>query len=291
MKSMTGFGQGEAEQDGYRVSVEIKTVNHRYFEPSIRMGRRLGALEAEVRGRIKKTVARGKTDVFITCENLSAEQGTVHVNEGLLKSYLEALRDAGRTFGLQDNLTVGDLLRLPEVVTAEEPQDDKDRIRPVLMEALEKALVSLDAMRIREGGHIRDDLLTKIQVLEDCHSQLAAQAPLVVQDYREKLSARLRDLLEKEAVDPGRLETEVAIFADRCAIDEELTRLTSHFAQFRHILANDEPAGRRLDFLTQELNREANTIASKANALAVSQIALTMKNEIEKIREQIQNIE
>ena len=291
MKSMTGFGRGEAERDGYRMTVEIKTVNHRYFEPTIRMSRKLGQLEGEVRRVVKDSISRGKTDIYVTYENLSDEQGVVKVNKALLKNYVEALREAGAELEMKDTLSVGDILRFPEVLSTEAAQEDMDLLWSVLEEAIQKALENLNAMREKEGEHLKNDILEKIAELENCRAELVEAAPTVVEHYKEKLHARLDELVERGNLEPGRLEAEVTVFADKCCIDEELTRLDSHFKQYRQTLDLAEPVGRKLDFLTQELNRETNTIASKANALAISKVALRMKNEIEKIREQIQNLE
>lgn len=291
MKSMTGFGRGEAELNGYHFTVEIKTVNHRYFEPSIRISRQLGALEQRVRTRAKERIVRGKTDIFITYVNHSDRQEKVVVNEPLLKSYVDALRLAAEKVDMRDTLYAGDILRLPDVLTTEEETADDEMLWGILAEALDQALDNLNVMREKEGQHLKEDLSDKITVLENCREALLAEAPLVVEAYKERLHARLDELIEKGTLDPGRLEAEATVFADKCAIDEELTRLESHFKQFRQTMDLDEPVGRKLDFLTQELNRETNTIASKANHLAISKTALDMKNEIEKIREQIQNIE
>ena len=291
MKSMTGFGRGEAERDGYRFTVEIKTVNHRYFEPSIRLSRQLSALEANVRSLLKETIVRGKTDVFISFVDHSDKQGMISINEPLLESYVTRLREAAAKLDLRDTLCAGDILRLPDVLSQEDNNEDADTLWPILKEALDQALEHLNAMRVKEGEHLKSDLLDKISALETCHAELIDQAPLVVEAYKEKLHARMDELIAKGTLDPGRLEAEVTVFADKCAIDEELTRLSSHFTQFRQTVELAEPVGRKLDFLTQELNRETNTIASKANALKISRTALDMKNEIEKIREQIQNIE
>ncbi len=291
MKSMTGFGRGEAEREGYHFTVEIKTVNHRYFEPQVRISRQLAALESEVRSRAKERITRGKTDIFITFVNHSERQETVVINEVLLQSYVDAIRAASERAGLRDNLGAGDIPRLPDVLSTQELPADTDLLWEILKEALDTALDHLNTMREKEGAHLKQDLLEKISVLENCREKLVEKAPLVVEAYKERLHARLDELIEKGTLDPGRLEAEATIFADKCAIDEELTRLESHFKQFRQTLELEEPIGRKLDFLTQELNRETNTIASKANALMISTTALDMKNEIEKIREQIQNIE
>ncbi len=294
MKSMTGFGRGESQREGRLFTVEIKTVNHRYFEPSIRMPRKLAALEAEFRALLKERIARGKIDVFISYENHSEEQGDVWVNSARLGEYLVALRAEGEKYGLQDDLSLSHVLRMPDVLTVQDLQEDEDLLKKLLREAAEQALDSLDAMREKEGNTLRKDLLDKIDALEDAVKRIEKRSPNVVAEYKDKLYVRIRELLDKGVLadlESGRLEQEVTIFSDKCCIDEELTRLHSHFDQFRQIMSQRGPVGRKLDFLTQELNRETNTIASKSNDLDITREALTMKNEIEKIREQIQNLE
>ena len=294
MKSMTGYGRGESQREGRIFTVEIKTVNHRYFEPSIRMSRKLAPLEGYLRSVLKERIARGKTDVFVTYENHSEEQGEVWINSARLGEYLTALRREGEKYGLQDDLTLSQVLRMPEVLSAQDLEEDEDLLKSLLTEATEQALSSLDEMREKEGDSLKRDLEEKISALAASREKIAARAPLVVQEYRERLYARIRELLDQETLreaDSSRLEQEITIFSDRCCIDEELTRLNSHFSQFRQIMNQQGPVGRKLDFLTQELNRETNTIASKFNDLEITREALAMKNEIEKIREQIQNLE
>lgn len=294
MKSMTGYGRGESQREGRIFTVEIKTVNHRYFEPSIRMSRKLAPLEGYLRSVLKERIARGKTDVFVTYENHSEEQGEVWINSARLGEYLTALRREGEKYGLQDDLTLSQVLRMPEVLSAQDLEEDEDLLKSLLTEATEQALSSLDEMREKEGASLKKDLEEKISALAASREKIAVRAPLVVQEYRERLYARIRELLDQETLreaDSSRLEQEITIFSDRCCIDEELTRLNSHFSQFRQIMNQQGPVGRKLDFLTQELNRETNTIASKSNDLEITREALAMKNEIEKIREQIQNLE
>ncbi len=294
MKSMTGYGRGEAVSGGRIFTVEIKTVNHRFFEPSVRMPRKLMALEATLRQALKERIVRGKTDVFVTYENHSDEQGEVWLNSARLGEYIMALREEGARYGLSDDLSVSSILRIPDVLETEELQEDEELLTSLLLEACTKALDALDVMREKEGENLRRDILDKIASLEQARSRIAERAPFVVSDYRERLRARMEELMAPEvwrSLDATRLAQEVTLFSDKCCIDEELTRLSSHFAQFRQILSQKEPAGKKLDFLTQELNRETNTIASKSNDLDITREALAMKNEIEKIREQIQNLE
>ncbi|MCI8633062.1 MAG: YicC family protein [Lachnospiraceae bacterium] len=294
MKSMTGFGRGEKEMDGHVFTVEIKTVNHRYLESGVRLSRKFGALENHVRKILKDQVARGKADVFINYTNHSQEQGGIWLNEGKLEAYLTALREQGRAKGLEDDLRLSHILQLPDVLQQEEESEKLEELEPVLTQALEEALDQLNQMREKEGAHLKSDFESKLEMLEALRQEVAERAPFVVQDYKEKLYSRMQEYLDQDKLlhlEEGRLEAEVTLFADRCCIDEELTRLASHIRQYKQTMEKDEPIGRQLDFLTQELNREANTIASKSNDLEITQHALAMKNVIEKIREQVQNIE
>lgn len=294
MKSMTGFGHGEASSEGRLMTVDIKTVNHRYFEPSIRLPRKLFAFENDLRNLLKERIGRGKTDVFVNYANHSEEQGAVWLNSARLGEYVKALRAEGEKFGLRDDLSVSSILRIPDVLENEESEEDEELLKSLLLEAASAAADALDSMREKEGNALCADILTKISALEVSREKILERAPFVVSDYKAKLEARLAELLSPEAtkvLDAGRLAAEVTVFSDKCCIDEELTRLASHFVQFRQIIGGKEACGKKLDFLTQELNRETNTIASKSNDLEITREALAMKNEIEKIREQIQNLE
>ncbi len=294
MKSMTGFGRGECEKLGRQFTVEIKTVNHRYLEPNIRMPHQFQALEASIRAIMKERIARGKADVSIRYTNHSDDQGTVWVNETKLSEYVSALRKAAENVGLTDDLALSKVLNLPGVVESEMAEEDLEEIKVILTEALDLAIDDLDAMRLREGETLKLDFKSKLDELEEHVVEIEKIAPRVVEGYKTRLYERMDQYLDKaktQQLDEGRLETEVTLFADRCCIDEELTRLHSHIKQYRQLIEKKEPIGRQLDFLTQELNRESNTIASKSNDLEITRHALAMKNIVEKIREQIQNIE
>ena len=294
MKSMTGFGRGECEKLGRQFTVEIKTVNHRYLEPNIRMPHQFQALEASIRAIMKERIARGKADVSIRYTNHSDDQGTVWVNETKLSEYVSALRKAAENVGLTDDLALSKVLNLPGVVESEMAEEDLEEIKAILTEALDLAINDLDAMRLREGETLKLDFKSKLDELEEHVVEIEKIAPRVVEGYKTRLYERMDQYLDKaktQQLDEGRLETEVTLFADRCCIDEELTRLHSHIKQYRQLIEKKEPIGRQLDFLTQELNRESNTIASKSNDLEITRHALAMKNIVEKIREQIQNIE
>ena len=294
MNSMTGFGRGEAEKNGFSFTVELKSVNHRYLESSIRIHHSLSVLEADIRRVLKERLSRGKVDVFVSYQNHSDAQGQIWLNRSNLEGYLKALEEAADAYHLENDLKLSSVLSLPEVLEVDKASWDPEELRPILLDALSQALDGLIRMREEEGQNLRKDFGQKLDELEVCVREVEKRAPEVVKSYQEKLYQRMQEYLDETKVpkiDEGRLETEVTIFADRCCIDEEITRLKSHISQYRKIILSGEPVGRKLDFLTQELNREANTIASKSNDLTVTQTALQMKNLIEKIREQVQNIE
>ena len=288
-RSMTGYGVGTAETADYRVTVEIKAVNQRFLEIAPHMPRAFGAWENDLRDLIRTRVARGKLDVYVNFEDRSEKRYDVHVNEGLARAYYAALGKVARA--LDAPLTDGVRMTAAyEGVIAVSEQADIAGARAVFLEAAGAALAALDAMRCAEGAHIARDFEKRLACLEDQRMQVKEIAPAIVAEYR----AHLMDVLaEFRTVTPDetRIVQEAALYADRVNITEELVRLASHFAQFRAILAEEEPVGRRLDFLLQEINRETNTIGSKANNAAAQQIVVAMKNEVEKLREQVQNLE
>lgn len=291
---MTGFGRGEKEANGHQFTIEIKTVNSRYLETNLRIPHQFNALEASVRAIMKERIARGKADVSIRYVNHSDDQGSIWVNTIKMGEYVKALSEAAEQFGLENDLKMSNLVNLPGVVESEAADEDLETIAPVLKDALNEAIDNLNAMRLKEGEILKEDFALKLTELEDHVIAVEQMAPTVVSGYKEKLYARMDEYLDKaklQQIDTARLEQEVTIFSDKCCIDEELTRLHSHIRQYREIIEKKEPIGRQLDFLTQELNRECNTIASKSNDLEITRHALAMKNIVEKIREQIQNIE
>lgn len=290
IRSMTGFGRGESSRDGVHFTVELKTVNHRFLETSVRMSRKLAAFENDLRRLLSQSIARGKLDVYVTFER-EQEQAQVKIHEDKLRAYIEALRGAGSRYDLADDLKISHILAFPDVLEEIQPEEEGQEIWPALQEAAEQAVRQLQDMREREGAEIRQNLLQKAEILEETLEDLEQAAPQVELEYKQKLERRISELSSAVRLDEGILETEVALFADKCCIDEELVRLKSHIAQLRILLDSAEPVGRPLDFLLQEFNREANTIASKAGDLAITHGSLTLKKEIEKVREQIQNIE
>lgn len=290
MRSMTGYGRALVEEDGREMTVEVRSVNHRFLDVSCRLPRSIGFLEDAVRKGVAARVARGHVDVFVNYVNRREDAREVRVDTVLAQAYRSALEELGKAVGLTQSASLIDYARLPDVLTVSEKQEDQDALRALLQHALEKALDQLCAMREMEGENMRADILSKMDAIASLQKQIASRAPLVVEEYREKLRARLCALLSGE-LDEARFATEVAIFADRAAIDEELVRLESHIAQIRAAAALQEPVGRKLDFLVQELNREVNTIGSKASDAQIAQHVVAAKGEIEKLREQVQNIE
>lgn len=290
MRSMTGYGRALVEEDGREMTVEVRSVNHRFLDVSCRLPRSIGFLEDAVRKGMAVRVARGHVDVFVNYVNRREDAREVRVDTVLAQAYRSALEELGKAVGLTQSASLIDYARLPDVLTVSEKQEDQDALRALLQRALEKALDQLCAMREMEGENMRADILSKMDAIASLQKQIASRAPLVVEEYREKLRARLCALLSGE-LDEARFATEVAIFADRAAIDEELVRLESHIAQIRAAAALQEPVGRKLDFLVQELNREVNTIGSKASDAQIAQHVVAAKGEIEKLREQVQNIE
>lgn len=291
IKSMTGYGRGENESESRKFSVEIKSVNHRYNDISIRLPRSMNYLEDKIRKTLMKKIMRGKTDVYITFETFSDDDVNIKINEPLAKAYCEKLDYLKLNFGLTGDNILDLVAKFPDVISVEKVQEDEDSVWNALLPALENALNSFISMREVEGESLKADILKKAEMIESYVNEIKERAPLVAEDYRQRLTDRLNELLADTNIDEQRILTEITIFADRACIDEEITRMFSHINQLREIFCKDEPIGRKLDFLVQEMNREANTIASKSNDIRITQITVELKSEIEKIREQIQNIE
>ena len=298
LKSMTGFGRGQYEDENFSITVEMKTVNNRYNEVAIRLPRFLNPLEDKIRKTILKTVNRGRIDVFINADYTSSENCTLKVDKNLAAAYHRALQEVGSAIGLEE-LTLNSaqevmyLSRCQDVINVKEGFFDVETVWHKVEQAVNEALKNLVAMRETEGGNIYGDFIYRADLIAEKLTQIEARSPMVVEEYQAKLTERLNNLLADHniTVEPERLLQEVAIFADRASITEEIVRLKSHIKQFKNIINSDQPVGRKLDFLIQEFNREANTIASKANDYTLAQIVVEIKAEIEKIREQIQNIE
>ncbi len=290
---MTGFGRGEFQDNEHRLIVEIKAVNHRYNEIVIRMPKNLGPLEDKIRRSVSNLLARGRIDVFITMDEYGQKKKAVRIDKELAIAYNKALKDLGDLFSIAVNDNIQQIAKFPDVIKVEEVTEDVLILWPKLTQAVDMALTNLMSMRLAEGRNIQQDLVLRITDIESYITAVEKRAPQVLVEYKEKILSRMRELLATigEEPDAGRLLQETAIFADRTSITEELVRLKSHLTQFRAALNADDAVGRKLDFIVQEINRETNTIASKANDFNVANIIVEIKSEIEKVREQIQNIE
>ena len=291
ISSMTGFGRGTAARDGREITVELKSVNHRYLDIGMRIPRHIGFLEDVFRSVLGEKLARGHVDVYINYRNRRNDARQVVIDQALMQAYVQAAREANQSLHLPDDLTLNAALRLPDVSDVVEAQEDQQAVADLAREAALGAIEELKAMRAREGERLYRDLFARAEAVQQLTEQIALRAPQVVEEYKAKLQERIAILLDGAAPDPARLAMEVAIFADKASIDEEIVRLRSHVSSMKEALESREPSGRRLDFIVQEMNREFNTIGSKANDVALTNAVLAGKGEIEKIREQIQNIE
>lgn len=291
MYSMTGFGKGTAANDGRELTVELKSVNNRFLDVGTRLPRQLSFLEDTIRASVSAGLSRGHVDVFVNYRNDRSDSKTVKIDEKLAKAYFEAAKALEEQFGIRNDCTASSVLRLPDVTEIVNADEDTEAIIALAKEAAEAAVENLRLMRLAEGMRLKKDLSEHEQNLKDILAGIEERAPLVPQEYREKLNARIAEVLTGTDIDKARLATEVALYADHAAIDEEIARMKSHFAHFDALLEDSEPTGRKFDFLVQEMNRECNTIGSKANDSALTDLVLAAKAEIEKLREQIQNIE
>lgn len=291
MHSMTGYGKGVSKRDGKTITIEIKTVNHRFLDCNIKLPRNFLFVEDRVKKAVSSAISRGHVDLYLTYEQSSTDEGAYTVDMELANNYLTAVRQLENGTGLANDVTLSTLLRVGDIVTRQQPVEDEDLLAEMTLEAASEALVNLKVMREKEGQSQKADIASKLGTIEACLDRIKEFAPKVVEDYRELLNARIAEVVEPSLVDKQRLATEVALYADHCAIDEEITRLSTHISNMRSLLEATEPVGRKMDFLVQEFNRETNTIGSKANDMRITNEVLAIKNEIEKMREQAANIE
>lgn len=291
ISSMTGYGRYEIQENERKVLVEISSVNHRYLDLNIRMPRVLMHLEDEIRKILKEKVARGKVEVSLTYQSTSKEDIDIVVNTALAEVYLEGLRKMGSQFGLEDDLKLSALMNVNDLITFQKKATDEEEVSKIIYKGISGALVNFIQMRMNEGMALKEDILMKSKKLSQMIETIELRSPEVVKGYQQRLENRLGQLLQEAPIDESRIATEIALFADKCAIDEEITRLKSHIKQLEEILTEGGVVGRKLDFLMQEMNREANTIGSKANDYEITTNVVALKTEIEKIREQVQNIE
>ncbi len=291
IRSMTGYGRAQQTVDGMDITFEIKSVNHRYFEYSSRLPRAYGFLDDKIKNHINRSVSRGKVDVYLYIETVDAPGSTVTVNHTLAKAYLEAYRELAQTYAIREDISVSLLSRNPDVLTVHKSAEDEEAIWNAVKTVVDEAVAKFLTMREVEGARMKEDVLSRRATILAAVEKVEARSPETVKEHMAKVEQRMRDLLENAAVDEQRLLTEAAIFADKIAVAEETVRLRSHMDQLEHMLSGDEAIGRKLDFLVQEINRETNTIGSKASDVTIARLVVDMKAEIEKIREQIQNIE
>ncbi|MDY4206982.1 MAG: YicC/YloC family endoribonuclease [Lachnospiraceae bacterium] len=292
IKSMTGFGRCEVSDGERKFTVEMKGVNHRYLDANIRMPKKLNFFESAIRNLLKKSVQRGKVDIFITYEDLSESQVSLKYNEKLAEEYLTYFKKMEESFSLENDIRVSTLSRYPEVLTMEEQLMDEEELWNGLKKALDGTIKQFVETRALEGENLKTDIINKLDGMLKLVDVIEERSPQIVAEYREKLETKVRELLEDTQIEEGRIAAEVVIFADKICTDEEVVRLRSHILHMKETLQSEESGiGRKLDFIAQEMNREANTILSKANDLEISNIGIDLKTEIEKVREQIQNIE
>ncbi len=291
IRSMTGFGRYEAVKDKMKIAVEMRAVNHRYLDISIQIPKKLSNFESAIRTILKEYVQRGKVDVFVTYEDFSKAGSALRYNEAVAEEYLKYMRHMADTFRLQDDVTVSVLSRFPDVFTMEEQESDENELKEVLEQAVRGAAELFVDSRQKEGDNLKNDLTGKLDEMLKNVQFIEEHSPQIIEQYHEKLKARVKELLEDKQLDEGRIAAEVTIYADKICVDEETVRLRSHIEAVKKELSQGGSVGRKLDFIAQEMNREANTILSKANDLAVSDTGIELKTSIEKVREQIQNIE
>ena len=291
IRSMTGYGRDQQLLHGRSITVEIRSVNHRYFEFSCRAPRGCAFLEDRLKRALQSAISRGKVEVALTLQTVESRNTSVAVDHALAGQYITALRALGEEYALPDDLTLSTVCRLPDIFTLCRGEEDEEELAADVLSVLQKALEQFVAMRETEGERLKDDVLSRLLTMEEHLSFVEERSPQTVAEYRARLTAKLTELLNGAVPDENRILTEVGIIADRLAVDEETVRLRSHFAQLRKILESTEPVGRKLDFLVQEMNRETNTIGSKCSDTAIAGHVVEMKSELEKIREQIQNIE
>ena len=291
IKSMTGYGRAEETAEGRTVTVELRSVNNRYLDCNVRMPRLYLFAEEAVKSRVQNTISRGKVDVFVTLDHSGGEQVKISVNRPVADGYYAALRRLAETYVLHDDISVSLLSRFPDVLLAEKAEEDVEETARSICAVLDRALADFDQMRTREGERLKEDSLSRAAAIEKKVALVEARSPQTVAEYRARLEARMAEVLANTQLEESRILTEAAIFADKVAVDEETVRLRSHIAQLRSMLEQGGATGRKLDFLIQEFNREANTIGSKCSDLEISRLVVDIKADIEKIREQVQNIE
>lgn len=291
LKSMTGYGRAQKILSGRDILVEIRSVNHRYYEYSSRIPRTYNYIDEKLKALLKNSISRGKVDISVSINNIEGRDTQIAINKGVAEGYLNALRSVSAELNVDDDLTLSKLIKLPDIFNVQKTPDDEEQVWNDVAEVAGEALKKFVAMRETEGEKLRSDVLAKTRLISEMVGRVEELSPLTVEAYREKLFRKLSEVLEGKDIDQQRIVTEAAIFSEKIAVDEETVRLKSHISQLEEMLDSGEAIGRKLDFIVQEMNRETNTIGSKAQDLNITKIVVDMKAELEKIREQIQNIE
>lgn len=291
VKSMTGYGRAKEIRNNRDITVEVRSVNNRYLDCTVKMPRAYIFAEDAIKSRVQKAISRGKVDVFISIDSLGTDEAVVSVNQSLAKGYYQALSELNTLLGLNTEISAMTVAKFPEVLTVSKAEEDLESISADICAVTDKALAAYNAMRAVEGEKLADDIGSRLTTIEALTGKVEERSPQTVKEYREKLTARMMEVLQSTTIDESRILTESAIYADKIAVDEETVRLRSHVAQLRDMLKSNDPMGRKMDFLIQEVNRESNTIGSKCGDLTIARDVVALKAEVEKIREQVQNIE
>ena len=291
IKSMTGYGSAKGASGRLEITIELRSVNNRFLDCSVRIPRVYTSLEDGIKAQIQKAISRGKVDVFVTIDASKADDVVISVNESVADAYMAALRRISEKYGIENDATAMSLAKMQDVLFVTKAEADTEQLGADISAILASALEDFNSMRAREGAKLKNDILSRADEIERLTALAEERSPATVTEYRDRLYKRMTEVLESTSIDEGRILTEAAIFADKTAVAEETVRLRSHISQLRHLMESDEPVGRKLDFLSQEFNREANTIGSKGNDIEMARIVVDLKSEIEKIREQVQNIE
>lgn len=291
LRSMTGYGRQEKLIDGKKILVEIRSVNQRFTDYNIKLPRYMGFLEEKVRNFASEKITRGKVDIYISVESYDETDKEIYLNTALAKNYIDVLKQLRDEFDLKDDISVMEVAAFTEIFKTERKEEDQEQVWAQVKEVMAEAMEAFISMREREGERIEKDLVERVEYMKTLAAQVDERSPQTVEEYRDRLYSKIKELLEDRDIDESRVLTEVAIFSDKIAVNEETVRLGSHFEEFYNIINSGEPAGRKLDFLIQEINREVNTIGSKAQDIEIAKTVVTLKGEIEKLREQIQNIE
>ena len=291
LRSMTGYGRQEKLIDGKKILVEIRSVNQRFTDYNIKLPRHMGFLEEKVRNFASEKITRGKVDIYISVESYDETDKEIYLNTALAKNYIDVLKQLRDEFDLKDDISVMKVAAFTEIFKTERKEEDQEQVWAQVKEVMAEAMEAFISMREREGERIERDLVERVEYMKTLAARVDERSPQTVEEYRDRLYSKIKELLEDRDIDESRVLTEVAIFSDKIAVNEETVRLGSHFEEFYNIINSGEPAGRKLDFLIQEINREVNTIGSKAQDIEIAKTVVTLKGEIEKLREQIQNIE